>query len=409
MKMFGKKNKKKILIITPYFFPENFPINKFVDEVEKFDFEIEILTSFPNYRNYGYYKNYTIFKGPYIEKYKNSKIFRLPVIPRLSNSFFSIFFFYSSFFFLSLIFISFFGIINRNKYLHVMTFCGSPVYVGFLGSFFAKLSNSTSSQWIQDIWPEAIITSFGLKKNYFFKFVDSIQTLMWKSSHILFSQSRILEKYLKSEINNVKIVTLNNPARENIKNFEIYKKKFSNKHIIISYFGNIGKTQNLEYFINNIIKINLKNIIFNVCGDGGELNYLRRKYIQDNIVFHGWLNAEKMQEVAKKTDFFYLSLKDQGRQNYIIPSKFQTYLGYAKPVIFIGNEQICNLILKNNLGFAIPNSLANSIYKTLLNLQFINELHYDNFQNSVIKYYLSNYNSQLIAKKFINTIQEYDI
>ena len=407
--MFGEKNKKKILIITPYFFPESFPINNFVDEVDKFDFQIVVLTAFPNYRNYGYYKEYSLLKGPYLEKYKNSKIIRLPAIPRLSNSFFSIFLFYSSFFILSAIFLFFFGIANRNKYLHVMTFCGSPVYVGLLGTFFAKISNSTSSQWIQDIWPEAIITSFGLKKNFIFKIINSIQTLMWNSSHILFSQSKILERYLKSVIKNVKIVTLNNPARENITNFQIYKKKFSNKSIVISYFGNIGKTQNLEFFINYLIKIENKNITFNICGDGGELNYLKEKYTQSDIIFHGWLNAKELEDIAKKTDFFYLSLKDHGRQNYIIPSKFQTYLSYAKPVIFIGNEDICNLILKNNLGFATPNSSANSIHDTLINLQNIKIFNYDNFQNSVIEYYLANYNSKLIAKKFINTIKEYDI
>ena len=67
------------------------------------------------------------------------------------------------------------------------------------------------------------------------------------------------------------------------------------------------------------------------------------------------------------------------------------------------------MILKNNLGFATPNSSANSIHDTLINLQNIKIFNYDNFQNSVIEYYLANYNSKLIAKKFLNTIKEYDI
>ena len=48
--MFNRKNNKKILIITPYFFPENFPINSFVKELNKLEYNVEIITSLPNYR-----------------------------------------------------------------------------------------------------------------------------------------------------------------------------------------------------------------------------------------------------------------------------------------------------------------------------------------------------------------------
>ena len=160
------KNKKKILIITPYFYPEEFPINIFIKELSNFDYDINILTSLPNYRKFGFYENYSIL-GPYREIIYNSNVLRLPVIPRLSNKFISIFLFYLSFFISSFLFIIYFGIKNRGKYAHVLSFCGSPVYVGFLGTFFGLLSNCKTSQWVQDIWPEAIITSIGIKKKIF--------------------------------------------------------------------------------------------------------------------------------------------------------------------------------------------------------------------------------------------------
>ena len=90
---------KKILILTPYFNPEPFPINTFVNElIEREDIsEVKVITCLPNYRKYGFYKGYSIL-GPYVENYKKLKILRLPIIPRLSNSKFFILLFYLSFF-----------------------------------------------------------------------------------------------------------------------------------------------------------------------------------------------------------------------------------------------------------------------------------------------------------------------
>ena len=87
-----EKVKKKILFITPYFYPENIPANKLFKLIDKNKFELIILTSLPNYKVFKFFKNYSIF-GPYNENFSDHKIFRMPIIPRFSNSFFSIFLF----------------------------------------------------------------------------------------------------------------------------------------------------------------------------------------------------------------------------------------------------------------------------------------------------------------------------
>ena len=43
----------RILIISQYFYPENFPINNFLFELGKSKYDIIILTCLPNYRNKG--------------------------------------------------------------------------------------------------------------------------------------------------------------------------------------------------------------------------------------------------------------------------------------------------------------------------------------------------------------------
>ena len=238
--------KKKILVFTPFFNPEPFPINTFVDDLQKSE-EVEsvkVITSLPNYRKYSFYNGYTIF-GPYQEKGKKIDITRLPVVPRFSNSAVSILLFYISFFLSSFIYLIFFSMFNRNKYDHTITFCGSPVYVGYLGFIFAKLLNTTCSQWIQDIWPEAIETTIGIKSKVLKKVITFFQNNMWKFCDILFAESEPLSKYLSEQLPNKKVITLYNPVRNNLKNQKTVNFN-SAKPFVFSYTGNIGKAQNLE-------------------------------------------------------------------------------------------------------------------------------------------------------------------
>ena len=74
-------NRKKIIIFTPYYDPEPFPINNFVEELARREEteEVKIITSMPNYRNYKFYDGYS-FLGPYKEKKDNIKITSLPLV-----------------------------------------------------------------------------------------------------------------------------------------------------------------------------------------------------------------------------------------------------------------------------------------------------------------------------------------
>ena len=63
--------KKNILIFTPYFDPEPFPINTFVNSLSKNATinKIKVITALPNYRKYSFYDGYSFF-GPFTKNEK---------------------------------------------------------------------------------------------------------------------------------------------------------------------------------------------------------------------------------------------------------------------------------------------------------------------------------------------------
>ena len=177
------------------------------------------------------------------------------------------------------------------------------------------------------------------------------------------------------------------------------------KIINISYYGNIGKAQNIENILKNFVKLDRNKYHLNICGDGSELNYLQNKYQVNNVHFYGWVNKKKLDSISIKTNYFILSLNNLGRQKYIIPSKFQTYLSYGKPLLFMGDKDVCDFIKNNNIGFGISDLTDNNIYQFLNNLYYNDSKSYLETQKSINNFYKKNYIAENIAKYFLTIIK----
>ena len=77
----------KILIISQYFWPENFRINELSEELYKLGHEITVLTGYPNYPNGYIYPEFRKNKKKF-RFFKGAKIVRVPVIARKKNKFY---------------------------------------------------------------------------------------------------------------------------------------------------------------------------------------------------------------------------------------------------------------------------------------------------------------------------------
>ncbi len=364
---------------------------------------VTVITCLPNYRNYNFYSGYNIF-GPYSEKSKKINIIRLPIIPRLSNTKKSIFFFYSSFFIISSIFLFFFSILNRNKYSHILTFCGSPVYVGYIGFLSSKILNAQSSLWIQDIWPEAIETTVGLKNTHLRSLILKIQNAMWNLGDITFSESEALSKYLKDNNFGKNIVTLYNPIRSEItkENHNNLKKNGKN---IFSYIGNIGGAQNIELLVDSFESANLSNSSLHICGDGSLLKSLSSKYSNENIIWHGWIEGTELEKIYQLSDFFILSLNSVGRQSLILPSKLQSYFMNKKPILCISSGASKNLIEDINAGITCSGVNKKEIIKVFQKAENLNYDERNLMSRNGYNFYKSYFTKSKIVDKFLKSIQ----
>lgn len=388
--------KKKIVVITPNFFPENFPINNFVNLLSKEE-EVDVITNIPSYRINKFYKGYNFF-GPYREKLKGINIFRVPTFPRISDRKIFILIHYF-FYFISMFFYStYYFFINRKNTKYIITYCLSPTFTALFGIIGAKITGEKHFNWVQDIWPEAIIASTNSKSNLFFKIIKVFQNFLFDKSELI-AQSNKMKSYFENKYKK-KINQINNIPRNLFKNQKISENKIKDK-LIFSYFGNIGKAQKLDYFLDIFMKIDKKNFTVNIYGSGSEKNKLMKRYKNEKIIWHKYIDELELLEKYEESNFFLLPIDAIGRQKYILPGKFSSYLFFCRPIIGFSNKDsaIEDCIRNNQLGIFID--ISDKIEK---NTKIINELF-----NNQSEYYEAQYiNAKTFYKDYfsINSIEE---
>jgi len=80
----------RILVISQYFYPENFRINDLCLGLKSSGNTVTVLTAKPNYPDGKFFSGYTFFNKS-TEEYKGIKVYRSPIIPRGNANGFNLF------------------------------------------------------------------------------------------------------------------------------------------------------------------------------------------------------------------------------------------------------------------------------------------------------------------------------
>src|SRR5690554_4329474 len=152
--------KEKILLVTQNFYPENFKSNDIAFELVKKGYEVDVLTSIPNYHEGRYYKGYGIFSKR-VQRIDRVKIYRALQTPRGKKaSSIGLSLNYLTYAFFASIWAFFFALFKR-KYHSVIVHQTSPITQAYPGIVVSKVLKVPLYMWVLDIWPDAMISGGG--------------------------------------------------------------------------------------------------------------------------------------------------------------------------------------------------------------------------------------------------------
>ena len=321
----------KILIVSQYFYPENFRINDLALELKKRGHEITVLTGLPNYPKGEYFEGYDDTKNC-DEVWNDIPVYRCKLRPRKTGS-------------VNLIrnYVSF--VIEANKKLKklqnrdfdlIYVFEVSPITVALPAIKLKKKKNIPIIINIQDLWPENIVAVTGMTNSIIIGLVNKMVNYIYRHCDLILTASPSFVSKIQERIKDKDKVrywpqysTVNKTDEE----VSIYNMDCFN----IVFTGNIGEAQGIDIAIEAANQLRDIKIRWHFVGDGrnkGNMEMLVKKYKLENIVkFYGFKPENEIPKYLKDADAALLILKPNPVFEMTIPAKLQTYLACGVPIL----------------------------------------------------------------------------
>ncbi|NBX83702.1 glycosyltransferase WbuB, partial [bacterium] len=137
-----------LLVVTQYFWPENFRINDLVSDLLKRGHQVTVLTGYPNYPEG---KILPVFKADKerFSRFEGAQIIRCPLIPRGRNKITLLLNYLS--FALSACLLGMWKLRNIKVDM-IFVYQLSPATVGLPGILFKKFKKVPMVLWVLDLW-----------------------------------------------------------------------------------------------------------------------------------------------------------------------------------------------------------------------------------------------------------------
>lgn len=369
--------KKSILLVTQYFYPENFKGNDVAFELSDRGYEVEVLTGIPNYPEGKYPKGYGIFRKR-IETIGGVKVYRVFQIPR-GKGFLGLSLNYCSFVLSSVLWVMFFfGF--KKRYDAILFQQLSPATTCIPAVFLSKIKKTPLYTWVLDIWPDSVTSTLGNKGKIIEPVINHLVNWMYRASNKLLITSKGMAELINRDADySHKIIYYPNWS-DDLKKMPIEEIPELPDGYRIMMAGNIADGLGIDSLVALLHEMNDTPEAKFIFVGGGNLqkqmeDECKRKRL-NNVYFMGKQPYSKMPAFYAKADAMLLTLKPTTlpHLDVTVPARLQGYMAGGKPVLAMIGKGASELINEADCGYAVPagdyKSLAHYIKTFVLNNKY---------------------------------------
>lgn len=349
-------SKKHILVISQYFYPEQFRINDMCCEWVKRGYKVTVLTGIPNYPQGKYYEGYGLNKKRK-ETWNGIDIIRIPLIPRGSTPIGLIMNYFS-------FPISgwFWNLFNKMKADYVFMFETSPMTQCKIGVWYAKKHKVPLYLYVQDLWPENVEIITGIHSKFIIGPIQYMVDNIYKACTEIFVTSPSFAKAIcKRGISENKVHFWPQYAEDFYQPLDkstVSQIGDENKFKIV-FTGNIGYAQGLDILPKaaRILKErNITDVQFVIVGDGRYREQLQKEIedVKEMFLMIPKQPAEKIPEILAACDVAFLSFQNMELWKMTIPAKLQSYMACGMPILASAEGETEKVINAAKCGVCVP-------------------------------------------------------
>lgn len=367
------KEKKKILFVCQYFYPEVFRGNDVAFHLAEEGHEVHVVTGIPNYPGGKFFDGYGWWKKHH-EVVNGVKVTRLPIIPRGVDNKIMLMLNYFSYLIVGCLYMLWHAVFHKYD----LVFCQqlSPVMMSMPAVMYKKIRKVPLYTWVLDLWPESLTAAGGIGNKHVLAFFDWFVKKEYKWSDKILTSSRSFDQsIMKYGDYKDKIIYYPQWAdgqadSSNLSNFSLPSIPSGFR---LMFAGAVGEAHGMECNLQAaLLTKENKDIHWVIVGDGRKLEWVQ-KFIKENgleetVHTLGRFPSDTMPLFFEKADVMLVSLTDSPLFNLYAPAKISSYMASGKPIIACLNGEGGEVVKDAKCGWSVKAGDAEELAKLVTEL-----------------------------------------
>lgn len=403
-----KNHKKHILVISQFFYPEQFRINDMCCEWVKQGYKVTVLTGIPNYPEGKYYEGYGLCKKRK-ELWNGMEIIRIPEFPR-GKSALGMILNYLSFPISGF----FWKIFTKIKSDYVFMFETSPMTQCVIGVWYAKKHKVPLYLYAQDLWPENVEVVTGIHSPIVIEPIQKMVDYIYRNCTEIFVTSPSFVRAVcdrKVRVPEEKVHYWPQYAEEFYVPFEktAVKEIPDTEDFKIMFTGNVGYAQGLDILPRTaeILKKNDKKVLFCIVGEGRYLAEFKAEITklgaEEMFCLIPRQPAARIPELLAASDAAFLSFMETKLFEMTIPAKLQSYMACGMPVIAAASGESKRVIEEAECGICSPSGDEEALAESIEKMMQCTKEEINKMKQNARKYFEDHFDK----KKLLDEIDQY--
>jgi colanic acid biosynthesis glycosyl transferase WcaI len=344
-----------ILIVSQYFWPENFRINDLAQEWVARGHCVTVLTGVPNYPGGVVFEAFSDAPKSF-DAYAGARVVRVPMLARASGGV-RLFLNYLSFVLGSCLFGPW--RLRGERADVIFVFEPSPVTVGLPALLLGRIKRAPVVFWALDLWPETLSAIGVVRSPRLLAWVGQLVRFIYERCTLVLGQSKgFLTSIAKYCSDASKIRYFPSWAEEVFQDsVQSLAPEVSVQSGVFNvvFAGNVGDAQDMPAVVEaaDLLRHNM-SIRWLIVGDGRRSAWLaqevERRGLQERVLLLGRFGVERMPSFYAHADALLVSLKKDPVFSMTIPGKVQSYLMAGVPVLGMLDGEGAQVITDANAG-----------------------------------------------------------
>lgn len=377
----------RVLIVSQYFWPENFRINDLAVYLAAKGHQVTVLTGLPNYPDGEVFKSYQSQPKAF-DFLGEVEVVRVPLVPRGSGSWGLVLNYLS--FALTATVLGPWKLRGRN-YDTVFVNQLSPVTVGLPGALLAWIKSAQMIMWVQDLWPDTLQAIGVVRSQRVLGWLKGLVSFIYSHCDLILAQSQsFIPAIRKLAPPTVAIQYLPSWAEDVFQNQGLSPELSIPEcegAFDVMFAGNIGEAQDFPCILAAAEKLRqYPNIRWLIVGDGRMRQWLEKEIQVRGLTRHvfilGRFPVERMPDFYQRAHALLVTLQDKPIFNMTIPGKLQSYLAVGKPIVGAINGEGAALIRNAGAGYVCAAGDYHALASVVLALSRLSQTERDVMGNN---------------------------